>query len=517
MIVEFEWDDLMSFLKGKVPRDALINAIDMMGTPVEEHNDEIVRIEVFPNRPDLLDAGGMGRALNGFLGFEAGYPAWRMASDGIKCSVPESRQSLIRPFLSFAMVKALKLNEAAVKGMMQLQEKLHITLGRNRAKYSIGIYNADMIRMPVRYEEWKLDDISFVPLEGSEELSGRQILEETEKGRAYAHLLPEDRAPVLLDASGKIISMPPIINAEFCKVDANTTNLFIDSTGTSPGTDDIVAVVATSLAERGGIIQPVSPGPLFLPKRMPIDYDRIRALLGLEMSNMQIDSFLNKMRIGAVGEATIPPYRIDITRQMDLAEDVAIAYGYDNFKFTLPKTKLFGRPLPSQVFYNEIRKLMVGFGFLEIRGFNLVSPLASAMAGGANIRVLNAKSSEYSVLRPSLLPGLYHLLLRNKDSEYPQKIFEIGNVFTPEQKVRLAGFIAHSEAGFSEIKGIVDALHTMVAPDEELKWASGSHPMFMEGRTAVSDWGVYGELAPELSQQVGMPVAGFELKLETDL
>ncbi|MBR9681455.1 MAG: phenylalanine--tRNA ligase subunit beta [Candidatus Altiarchaeota archaeon] len=514
MIVEFEWDDLMSLLKGQLPKEAIINAIDMIGTPVEDFTDDVIRIEIYPNRPDLLSAGGMARALNGFLGFEVGYPMWRMAPTEVKCKLPENRASLLRPFLSFAVTKGVKLNDAAIKDIMQLQEKLHVSLGRNRAKYSIGVYDTTNIRFPIRYEEWKLDDIAFIPLEGTVELTGRQILEETDKGKAYAHLLPEDRAPVLLDAFDKILSMPPVINAEFCKIDATSTNLLIDATGTSPGTDDMVAIVATALAERGGTLQSVTPGPTFLPKRISIDYQYIRSLLGLEITDVQIGTLLNKMRFGTVEEVMIPPYRIDISNSMDLAEDVAIAYGYDNFEYTLPKMNLFGQPLKDQLMFTELRKLMVGFGFLETKGFNLVSPLAAAMVGASHIGVSNAKSSEYSTLRPSILPSLYHLLLRNKDSEYPQKIFEIGSVFVPGQEKRIAGFIAHGAAGFSEVKGIVDALHKLMRPSEELSWKNDQHFMFMEGRTAVSEWGVYGELSPKLSQQIGMPLAGFELKLD---
>jgi len=519
MIVEVEYADLISLLGKSVPLQDIVNALDMFGTPVDEYDETTLRVEVFPNRPDMLGPEGISRSLKGVLGIETGLPQWKMSSSELEIDVTSTT---IRPHLSFATVTGVKLTESAVKSLMQMQEKLHIGMGRNRAKFSIGIYDMDRIRFPVKYTEMPLKDISFMPLDAptGEELTGQEVLTQTEKGRDFAHLLPKNprKAPVMVDAMDRVISMPPILNADFCKVTSSTTNLLIDSTGTAPGTDRMVALIATALAERGGTINVVMPGPLFLPGRMKLDMKYIHKLTGLELNRSEVAELLKRMRFGFLDEVLIPPYRTDIMNQIDLAEDLAIAYGYQNFTHELPRMGLVGKPLKVSEFENTLRCLMVGNGFLEVKLFNLISKVDALLAGGAKVETANPKSLECSVLRPSLLPGLFGLLRSNKSADYPQRIFEIGEIFAPGQGRCLAGFITHAKAGFTEVKGVVDAIQDLTGKTaEQPTWKAGEHPMFMPGRTAISEWGVYGELLPVLSQKIGMPVAGFELRLETDL
>ena len=507
MIVEVNPGYLMKLLKGRVSLEEVMEALDMFGTPVDEIKEDVLRIEVSPNRLDMLSTEGIARTLNGLFGFEKGLPVWGFTSHTVEVNVVGS---LIRPFVSFSTVFDVKLEDEMIKSVMQMQEKLHVSAGRNRRRYSIGLYDLDKIKPPVKYLELPLEEISFVPLGEEEEMNGREILEKTEKGRAYGHLVGKKKAPVLMDSKGRIMSMAPVINAEWCKITEKTRNIFIDSTGTAPGTDTMVALIATSLAERGGKIGVILPGPSYLPIRMRMDMEEIRRIVGIPLQEAEIVEALEKMRYGVEGtDVLIPAYRADVIGMRDIAEDVAIGYGYEKIPFEIPPSPLFGEPLKESQVENEYRKLMLGFGFTEVKTFTLTSEELLKLAGEPKIRVQNPKTMEATTLRQSILPNLLELLEKNKKAEYPQRIFEIGFVFLPEQKTALAGAVAHKEASFAEIKGIVDTLLEIMG--RKVEWKSGKHRFFMEGRTAISKIGVYGEVKPELAARVGMPIAAFEI------
>jgi phenylalanyl-tRNA synthetase beta chain len=508
VIIEVSFKELSSLLKTEAPLEDVVEALDMMGTPVEDSDGDTLRVEVNPNRIDMLSAEGLARSLNGFLGAETGYPQWKIVPGKLDADVAGSG---LRPFISFSTALGAKLTERALKGLMDMQEKLHETVGRDRRKFSIGVYDLSKVRSPITYKELPLNEIEFRPLGESSSMTGKEVLKATDKGKKYAHLVGE-KAPVIMDGSDRILSMAPIINADFCRVTPGTTDFLIDSTGTAEGTDAMVAIMATALAERGASLGVVLPGPSYLPRRQEVDFGYLSRVTGLDVTGKTIAPLLGKMRYGFDGDVLVPPYRTDVFGQIDVAEDLAIAHGYGRFGGELPPSRSPGQPLESSELESRVRELFTGFGFLELKTFMLTSPDILSRYGEPALVAENSKSREYSALRQSLLPGMFDVLLANKNAVYPQRVFELGTVFTPGEGRRLAGLVVHNAASFSEIKAIIDRFASVFSLDPT--WSSGGHPFFMEGRTAVSDLGAYGEVAPRISSELGVPAAGFELNLE---
>lgn len=509
MIVDIPFTELEKLLKAKASLETIVSSLGMFGTPVEALDGNTIKLEVSPNRLDMLSTEGVARSLDGFLGARLGFPVWNIKPSKIEVN---SKGKSTRPHMGFSVVKGVKLTTDGLKGLMQMQDKIHTTIGRDRRKYSIGVYDLDKLKPPFTYEMLPLKEISFIPLDESSEMTGKEILESTEKGAKYAHLIKDGKAPVLKDSLGNYLSMIPVINADTCKVTQETKNFFIDSTGTAPGTEDIVALVATSLADRGGTLHVILPGPTFLLRRMKVDLKYINKITGLSLNKTDFGNLLNKMRLGYDGDVLIPPYRLDLFGPIDIAEEVAIAYGYDKFEGELLSADKPGEPLPIKSLENEVRKLMTGFGFLELKTLMLTSPELLRLSGDHKLEVNNPKSMNYSALRQSMLPLLFDVLSINKNTEYPQRVFEVGTVFLPNEEPRISGLIAHSDASFAEVKGIVDGF--LSAFGKTVAWKSGDHPFFMGGRTAVSDVGVYGEVSPAISEKLGMPLVGFEINLE---
>src|SRR3990167_4189456 len=217
---------------GKVD-DKMKNKISMFGTPVENVTENEISVEVFPNRPDLLSFQGFTRAFLSYLGKKnpPEYKTEKTEKD-FKVIIDKSVKK-VRPFTACAIVKNLKFDDEKIKEIIDIQEKLHSTVGRNRKKVAIGIYPLEKISLPIKFEAIKPKEIRFVPLDSEREMNGLEILQSHPKGREYAHLLEGmEKFPVFKDQKGKILSMPPIINSnDTGKISESTTEIFIECSG----------------------------------------------------------------------------------------------------------------------------------------------------------------------------------------------------------------------------------------------------------------------------------------------
>ena len=209
----------------------LVEKINLMGTPVEEVKNDTIEIEVLPNRPDLLSIQGFLRAFKTYLEKERGLKSYKVEKPekNFKVKIDPSVKD-IRPYTACAIIKNLNFNDEKIKEIIDIQEKIHAGLGRNRKKIAIGIYPLEKIALPIRFEARNPKEIKFQPLEVERELNGLQILQQHPTGREYAHLLEgKDKFPIFIDSKNKILSMPPIINShETGKITNNTKEIFIE-------------------------------------------------------------------------------------------------------------------------------------------------------------------------------------------------------------------------------------------------------------------------------------------------
>jgi len=201
---------------------------------MDDYKDGIITVDYSDtNRPDMWSVEGLAREMRGYLGTETGLPRYEVKPSGAEIHVDPTIAE-IRPFVAAAIVRDVDLGVTGYEQLIQLQDKIMLTYGRKRKRVAIGTHNADLIYFPARYTTAKPDEISFVPLWESREMTLREILEHHEKGREYAHLLKGlERYPVLLDAEERVISFPPIINSnDIGNIGPETRNIFIDVTGT---------------------------------------------------------------------------------------------------------------------------------------------------------------------------------------------------------------------------------------------------------------------------------------------
>jgi phenylalanyl-tRNA synthetase beta chain len=518
-------------------RKKVLDRLPYIGLDIEGVEGDSVRVEYSPNRPDFGTDHGIARALRGLLGIEVGLPKFPTKTSGISVSV-DRRLSSVRPFISCAAVTGLRLDDEDIRQIISLQEDLHNGLGRRRKVVAIGLHDMDAVKPPLSYRSVG-SSFSFVPLGQRKAMPIDAILDSTPEGASYGSALAGSKVyPVITDSRGTVLSFPPIINGDATKVTTKTRKMFVDVTSTDQKAgDDVMAVVATTLAEMGGRIGKVSiryPGkpkttPDLGPTEVPLDEGMIRSVLGMDLKHAEIVKSLERSRLGVKGKKAVGArFRIDLLHPVDIAEEVALGYGMDRIGPVYPPSNRPGAFNPFEDFLDTSSTIMAGSGMVELMTFELTDGASLyarfARPSSEKIVVQNPKSLDHSMLRDSLIPGLISALSANVKSDYPQRVFEIGRVYSRAhggvaESWRLGCLIAHSQSSFTEAKMFLESACRILAGREAIA-SQASHFAFADGRCAGvrvegHAIGHVGEVKPEVIEAfgLGVPVSGFEIDL----
>jgi len=515
---------------GKKLDDKTIQRAAEMGAPIEELNQKEVTFEVFPNRPDLLSAEGFARAFGDFLS-----PKKRQYNYGKpKVSLKYNPSATIaQPYIVMAVARGIKLDDISLASLMNFCEKIDETVGRKRRKLSIGIYDLDTVKPPIEYKAVDPKSVSFIPLEFSRKMRLDEIIEKHPKGIEYGKLVtPFNKYALLLDSEGKVLSMPPIINAEATRLTPASTNLAIDITGTDQKViNSVLNILCHALMDRGAKVEKVkvngTPTPDTKPQNMSVDPLYVNKLLGLNLKTEEIVRLLGRMGLPVTKTkpltVQIPPYRVDILHPIDLVEDIAIAYGYMKVTPNISETATIGKPIDSNKQLSVIREIMIGHGFNEISTFvltNLENQFQKMnLPESEVVTIANPRTSDYTHFRKSLLPSLLSVISSNSRYELPQKFFEIGDAALPsgENQPIVAAAIVSDSANYSETRTFLESLLGEIG-EINVKFSEEKHPSFIQGRVAGIDGNykaLVGEIHPQVLKNFGIeyPVAVFELKI----
>jgi phenylalanyl-tRNA synthetase beta chain len=229
----------------------------------------------------------------------------------------------------------------------------------------------------------------------------------------------------------------------------------------------------------------------------------------------------------SAGKVSIPAWRTDILHEVDIAEDIAIAYGYENLIPEIPEVSTVGQESKESKLKSKIAEMLAGLGLIEISSFHLIKEDEAEKAGVEEKIELENSKTEYKYLRQDLVTPMLRIFAENKDNEYPQKIFEIGAVFSLDNRVKMETGIIESEnlviasspGSFTEIKQVFDYLIKMLGL--EYKIEESSKKGMIEGRTGSivlngKKIGYLGEVHPDTlhNWNIKMPIALIEISLE---
>lgn len=531
----------LEFLLGrKLSDDQWDEKASMLGVGFEGITGDEISFEVYPNRPDLLSDAGLARALRSFLG--VGKPRAYSAKKSSYQVIVDASVAKTRPFTACAVVTNLRLTDASLKDIIQFQEKLHTTYCRNRKKAAIGVYPLDRITWPISYLARRPDQISFQPLDAHKALTARQILEQHPTGKAYSHLLKDaDRYPLFIDAAGHVLSMPPIINSEHTgRVTTKTDAVFIECSGFDLRVvQQLLAIIVTSLADQGGVINQVTVNyghkkvvtPALEPSSHAFDVGYANKILGTGHSAAQVSRLLEKMGHQVKGaRVLVPAYRVDILHARDIVEDIAIAAGYDIIQPVIPHVATIAHENPRHTFQRRLADLLVGLGLLETNTFHLTSverQTSLMQSAGPVVELANSLNADYNALRSWMLPSLMDVLRLNKHHDYPQRFFGIGAAFGADrqsetgvrERMKLAIVTSHPKADYTEIRQLLEYLFDRL--EVKAHFVESENPSVIPGRAAEAivdtmPVAVVGELHPKVLRNwdLEQPVAGIELDID---
>lgn len=548
--IEIFKDDFDRLVKKKLDGEALEEALMVAKTELDEFDRKTGKMKLDvkdTNRPDLWSAEGIARQLRASFGIDKGVPKYKVSSGDVVLKI-DKKVERVRPYMVLAVVKGVKLDEKALLNILQLQDKLALAFGSKRKIAGVGLFDFDQTKPPFTYRTFKGYDRKFVPLGMKEELTLHDIIKNHPKGQEFAHLIPGEEFPILMDSAEKILTMPPIINAEGVgKITTKTKNILVEATGHDQRIIGIALnVLATALAERGGTIETVTvirpdgkkfASPDLSPKSSVVDPDYARKFLGLQISNEEVLHLLSRSRYdvklakGKKIEVKYPAYRDDIMHARDIVEDVGIAFGYNEMQPEVPKIPTVGSTLEFEEWCDSVSEVASGMGFQEVFTFILTNKenLFQKMRSKEYpiCEIANPVSANWTAMRNWLTPSLLEFLSKNMHAEYPQKIFEVGDaVWIDEKKEtkshasrKLAAVISGTKVGYEDIASSVDAvlrnlgIKYEIHPTECTYCIPGRSGEIRSGDKFI---GVVGEIHPSVlnNWKLEKAVVHFELSLE---
>ncbi|MGC9057852.1 MAG: phenylalanine--tRNA ligase subunit beta [Candidatus Micrarchaeia archaeon] len=531
-VIKASWNDLMQLCRGVIREAELEELLDRIGAPLDDRDGDTLYIEVTPDRPDYLAVEGIAYALMTMAGNKPALDL-SLKSSGITVSVEGVHT---RPYIASLVARNVFFSEQALLCSMQLQEKMHDTFGRKRRKIAIGMHDLDKIKGNIIKYYAGNGNEEFIPLFESSKMSLKDVLLNTEKGREYAHLVIDDEYPLVCDGEG-IIAFPPILNSERTKLSEATRNVFVDITGLDrKSVENAAAIIALALMMRGGQVQTVEIDygtekfncPSMIDKAVEFSPQFANKLLGTKFNIREISKLLSKTGIsikksGAKYLAYYPAWRVDILGNSDIAEEIAVAYGYNEFIPEKPELFTIGKETGGE--RNALRSIMLSLGFSEVNTFMLSNELEEFEAIGISkegcVRIENPLTEEHTIVRRSLVPSMLRTIQNNKMHRLPLRLFEIGEVVDENgnNEWRLCASVYGEGASFDLISGVFCAL----CNEFKIKYHGEpiTLPYLIKGRAARSamrngSYAVFGELNPSIIRRYGLehPVAILEVSVK---
>mmetsp|Transcript_29442 Transcript_29442/g.85831 ORF Transcript_29442/g.85831 Transcript_29442/m.85831 type:complete len:612 (-) Transcript_29442:153-1988(-) len=520
-------------------------AKEQLNAKTEELDDTVIyKIDIPANRYDLLCIEGIARALLIFKGLQSApvYQIVEPAQRQVMRVRPSTKQ--IRPFVVCAILRDFTFDQKVYKSFIDLQDKLHQNICRGRKLVAIGTHDLDVVSGPFSYSAEPPEDIEFVPLTEEDKVwTGRALLEHYKTDPSCKHLAPyvplimdSPVYPVVRDATGTVLSLPPIINGNHSRIKLSTRNVFIECTATDLTKANIVLdTMITMFSEYCtapftvepvdviyetpvGEVDKVETTPLLSTRLAEATMKDVKGIIGVDIAPHEACELCTKMQLGPADyvaetdsiRVTVPPTRSDILHAVDIVEDVAIAYGFNKLiPGKTPETLAVGAPLPLNHFCDQLRDEIARAGYTEVLTHGLcMSRETFEYLGrkndGSAVALANPANEEYEVVRTSLLPGLLKTLNHNKSMPKKNgiKFYEISDVVFRDESSdtgarnerHLAALYGGVTAGFEIIHGLVDRVMTLNqvkhrsvgAGSASTYWIEPSDdPAFFPGRAAA--------------------------------
>ena len=519
-----------------------------VGTPLTElfPAEEVFEIEITPNRPDWLGHLGVAREAAAFGCGELIAKVPALPATKTDASVATIVSPEVAAFYSIRRIEGVKVGPSPEWLCKRLE-----SVGLRSINNIVDITNFVMFEtgQPLHaFDAVKIDGALTVRFanggEGFTALDGKEhklmpkdpVIADSKGVQAVAGItggsasgVSEATTAVLLESA---VFEPSVIRRSARRLGISTESSYrfergVDVAGALSASARAAALIS-ELAGGAPAAELISAGSSPSPRVVALRGDRVRSLLGITLDDASITALLTKLGLKQVaGAFEIPSWRNDLTREVDLIEEVARLYGINAIT-----SKCSGIPSPSSEadhaydFASGLRRRLSGGGFHEARSGTLTGSRdqgAFATGGSSSVvTVRNPMGEEHSTLRASLIPGLLDAVSRNlRHGSDSIRFFEIGKVYQqeqPEESMRLALVMTGrtapeswraKEAGGGErsldlfdLKGFITLLGNPLEPITFRGTTHGSLPLALEILIAGKPVGVLGVLSPSATREV---------------
>ena len=442
-----------------------------VGQPFGEYlgrsgSDVVYDLEVTPNRPDLNSGIGIAREIAAVTGNALRVPTFNIlhstfnVQDLVSVRLDDSE---FCPRYTARVIKGVKVGPSpdwlrsalekvgirSISNVVDVTNYVMLESGQPLHAFDYHLIAKGANGKPTIVVRRAAGDEKFKTLDNQERTLTNEMLliADEQKGIALAGVMGGANTEINNDTKDVLIE-----SAYFAPVNIRRTSKLLGlrsessyrfERGADVGICDwasrraaqlILETAGGQLAEGGVDVQPTAKAE----KQITLHFAKSKDLLGVGISHQDQISFLTKLGLGLVkqepGEATfsIPSWRVDLKREVDLIEEVGRLYGIDKIPSTPPRGAL-GANVFDSVYdqIGDVRRILTGLGLNEAQGQTLISNSEFQISNGAAVALANPLSSDMDVLRPSLLPGLIHSLRHNltrKNNDVA--LFEVGRVFT---------------------------------------------------------------------------------------
>lgn len=556
-----------------------------VGQPFAEYlgrtgSDVVYDLEITPNRPDWNSVIGIAREISALTGNplripDVTIPPAQIASEPINSYV-EVRidDAEMCPRYTARLVRGVKIGPSP-DWMRQLLEKA----GLRSINNVVDVTNFVMLEsgQPLHAFDYHLltpapgktptivvrhaaEGELFVTLDGNKHTltSQMMLIADETKAVALAGVMGGQNSEINNSTVDVLVESayfkPQNIRATSKKLELRTDSSYRFERGGDVGICDWASRRAAQLicqTAGGKVLEAVLDvyPKTAVPKTINLRYSKVSELLGIDIPGPKSAAYLRQLGLGVEESAdscvaTIPTFRVDLKREVDLIEEITRLYGIDKIPSTPPRGALGVNAydtIHDQV--TEARRIFTGLGLNEAQGQTLISETAARLAVGPEFALAplkNPLSSDMNVLRPSLLPVLLDALRHNVSRKnYDVALFEVGRVFSqPGNQIReerrlaialtgrrLAPFWSGSErdAKFDvyDLKGLIEEFFDQFGlRGMAYVRRAESTPFFLEsaviqlGKNAI---GEFGQLNPQIARQYDLRDAVIMAELNLDL
>ncbi len=551
----------------ELPEDAPV------GVDIVEYlrlNDQIIEIDLTPNRGDCLSIAGVAREVSAINDVALTVPEY----SEVKSTFEDTFSvELLAPEACPRYVGRIVQNiNPEAKTPMWMQEKLR-RCGLRPISPVVDVTNYVMMELGQ-----PMHGFDFDKLEGGIRV---RLASDGEKISLLDGSEVECRADTLVIADHKkALALAGIMGGLDSSVQSDTTSIYFEAAFFSSieiagkarsygmhtdsshrferGVDSQLQLRAMHLAtellieiaggEVGPVIDACETNCLPQQPQVSLRYARVKRLLGIDVERAVVEKILSglqmQVRESDEGwEVTAPSFRFDINIEADLIEEIGRMVGYNNIPGTREAAHVrMDSFSETQVNLNQIRDVLVEQGFFEAVTYSFVSPEMQDILDPdqAVLPLSNPISSDMSVMRTRLLPGLVPALQHNlKRQQNRVRLFESGLCFVPEgedlkQRPHIAAVITGSQLGdglyadtnkvdFFDIKGSLESI-LRLSCEANYHFETTTNPILHPGQGAdiVLDnqiIGFVGALHPSVlaSLHINQPVFAFEIDLKSIL